>query len=394
MNQKNATAGTVVCALLLAGLNGCSGRAPHVEETLEGDSVRVVLTRVEPPYPVPWRLEQDLSIGQAYGDEDYMLGAPWTFTVMDDGTLAILESKPLCFKLYGPDGRFLRTFAQAGDGPGDLQFRGTSTSILMTDPSGNLAYWSGWPIRRQVWDREGRLLQVDTMSQDHPLVEKGRPYFSGPLGDRVFAFFVHWGTTPGSHSFWRSGWHGEDPVQLFSVAPFNWEALGAERTLIGFAQAASDYTPMERLLVTRSGKIYFSAMDEDWVREYEAATGRQVLRFRLAVDVPEAISEADVEQMRTKVGKQVGDGLAWWKDHFWAHYLAEGPDGEIWVQRTGGQNADGVWPTDVFTSGGRFRGRLFLPFAPSRMKVIGRTLYALGEGEEAQPVLARYRLRP
>jgi hypothetical protein len=394
MNLKNVTAGTVVCILFLAGLTSCSGRAPHVEETLEGDSLRVVLSRAESPYPVPWRLEQDLSIGQAYGDENYMLGEPWTFTVLEDGTLVILEGKPLCFRLYSPDGTYLRTFAQAGNGPGDLQFRGINTCILTADSNGHLVYWSGWPTRRQVWDPEGRLLQVETMSQDHPLVEKGRPNNFGSLSDRVFAFYMHWQTVPGFHAFWTSGWNGEDPAQLFQVAPFDWETLGADRMWVGMAQAASDYTPMERLLVTQSGRIYYSTMDEDWVREFDADTGRQVLKFRLALEAPESITEADVEEMRTKVGRQVGDGLAWWKDHFWAYHLAEGPDGEIWIQRTGGRNPDGVWPTDVFSSDGRFRGRLFLPFAPFDMKVFGRTLFALGEGEEAQPILARYRLSP
>jgi hypothetical protein len=394
MSPKRAVPGFIAGTLLLAVLTGCSGPAPHVEETLEGDSLRVVLSRAEPPYPVPWRLDMELSIGQAYGDENYMLGEPRTFTLLKDGTVVILEGKPLCLKLFGPDGSYLQTFAGAGNGPGDLQFRGTNTCILTLDAEGNLVYWSGWPTRRQVWDREGRLLRVDTLPQNHPLVAQGRPYFLGGLGERLFAFYVHWQTVPGFHTFWTSDWRGDNPIELFRVATFDWESLGADRMYIGMAQAASDYTPMERLLVTKEGRIYFSAMDEDWIREFDADTGHQVLKFRLALEQPETITEADVEEMRNKVGRQVGDGLVWWKDHYWASRMVEGPDGEIWVQRTGGRNADGVWPTDVFTPDGRYRGRLFLPFAPMNMKVSGRVLYALGEGEESQPILARYRLIP
>ncbi len=381
--------------LVTIGILGCSESGPRTTERIGPDGVREVLTIAEPPYATPWILVEESSIGVAYGDSNYMLGDPRRFTVLDDGTCVILDTNPLQFMVYGADGRFIRNFAQQGRGPGDLN----SSGYLLRSMGGDrVEHWSDWPLRRQIWDAEGHLLSVETMSQDHPLLSVGRPRWRGALGEGLFTFYTNYGQSYDEmrdlHLFWVSDWAGEQARQLFTVESFDWESLELLKTGVGMAQALHDFTPAERLLVTQSGRIYYSGLDEDWIRAFDPHTGAETMRFRLEHSPPMAISKEEVQEVRASYGKQIGDGMAWWSENYWLFDIIEGPQEEVWVQRTSKPDAAGHWPTDVFSVDGVHRGRLFLPFPPFRMRLHAGKAYVLAEGGQGEPVLRRYSLVP
>ncbi|MBE0712420.1 MAG: 6-bladed beta-propeller, partial [Candidatus Aminicenantes bacterium] len=64
-------------------------------------------------------LEQDLAIG---GEEsaDYVFAEISSVAVSGDGTIYVLDQKDMNVKVFDRDGKFLRTFGKAGEGPGEF----------------------------------------------------------------------------------------------------------------------------------------------------------------------------------------------------------------------------------------------------------------------------------
>ena len=386
---------TLVLATLTAG--ACTGPGAPIEERTGSDGIREVLNHHQPPYPIPWEVEEVARIGIAYGDTTFMLGHPTHFTILPDGSAIILDTQPLQLRVYGPDGSFLATIGRQGAGPIDLQ-----RNIRYLGPLGadRIELWSGHPVRRQIFDLRGTLHEIQTMGRDHPFVEGRRPYRVGARDEAIWGWFTYagrqTGITPGRHELRLTDWEGSLDRLVFSVLAFDWESLGPQnqRQYIGMAQAVSDFTPQEHLLVPMEGPVYFGEMDEDWVRAFDTASGEEILRFRLVREIPEAIADSTVEKTRRVTGDpRIAEGMRWFQEHYWYEDLAAGPNGEVWVQRNGYADPLGLWTTDVFTPRGYYRGRIDLPFAPVRMQVHGQAIWALTEGEQGEPILARYRLK-
>ncbi len=386
---------TLICATLTAG--ACSGSGAPIEERIGPDGVQEVLNHHQPPYSLPWEIEEVARIGVAYGDSAYMLGRPTHFTILPGGSAIILDTQPLHLRVYGPDGSFQVTIGRQGEGPGDLL-----RNIRYLGPLGSDRFelWSGHPMRRQIFNLRGTLQEVRTMTRDHPFVEGRRPYRVGTRDEAIWGWFTfvgrQTGSTPGRHELRLTDWEGSLDRLIFSVRAFDWEALGPQnqRQYIGMAQAVSDFTPQEHILVPGEGPVYFGELDEDWVRAFDPASGEEILRFRLVTEIPEAIADSTVEKTRSVTGDpRIAEGMRWFQEHYWYEELVGGPDGEVWVQRNGYADTQGLWTTDIFTSRGHYRGRIYLPFAPWRMQVHGQEIWALTEGEEGEPILARYRLK-
>jgi len=107
--------------LFLCCKKGSEAEYPVVTETIEG--VEVI---TNPDYPrdgkVRYSMIEELSIGVAEGDEEYMLNRPHEVKVADDGTIYVLDLGDVCIKVYGKDGKYLRTVGRKGQGPGEFGF--------------------------------------------------------------------------------------------------------------------------------------------------------------------------------------------------------------------------------------------------------------------------------
>ena len=380
--------GCVVAGLLI----GCSGTESDQEIRTGGDGVREVVSTAETPPPPPWHVVEELVIGVEYGDENYMLRRPLGFAAMDGGEIVVFDSNPLQLRVFDENGSYLTSFGQPGQGPADLQFSGSHRTTLRAADTSSLELWSGWPCRRQHWGIDGRLISVHSLPDDHPFLESRSPGMFRPVGNRTLGVFNEYrrldnGVTETVEHLVFSDWEGTYADTLVTLT----ERLEMSQAA-GMAQAVSDHTPREQYLLTTDGRLYYSAMTEDWIREYDPDSGREIFRFRW-VHEPDAIPESMVEDYGRQFGKTIGEGAAWLRQNIYLLYLAEGPAGEIWVQRTGDSNEEGLWITDAFGRDGRFRGRMALPFPPRLQKLHGDHLYAIGWNGDA-PALIRYRLEP
>lgn len=373
---------------LFCALGACSDSGEGT-----GTIPREIVSRAPDPLPAPWRLIPEFSIGVDYGDENYMLRSPWLFTILDNGTHVVLDNSPLQLRIYDSEGVFRQAFGSPGGGPGDLVFSGTNRTILQPAGMDRFKLWSNWPLRVQTWTVEGSLEDIQTIPQDHPLMRGRRPYVLRLLGSDLFGTFDYYqrletGETEKTTYLIASSLTGSRCDTLFTTKDLYEMPMGA-----GMAQAAMDHPPDDAYLVTRSGKIYYSRMTEDWIHEVDTAGRGILLRFRWEHE-PDSIPESLVEEFTGKFGKDLGEGAAWLRENVYLLHLAEGPDGEIWVQRTGEPDQDGSYPTDVFGRDGTYRGRILLPFEPRLQFIEGRKLYAIGKTEGDAPALIKYRMEP
>ena len=379
----------LICLFLVA----CSDVDDSATTVTMVDSVREVVSHAPEPLPAPWILIEELSIGVDYGDEDYMLRRPWALMVLDNETIVILDSNPLQLRLFDSDGLSLTAFGKSGDGPGDLVFSGSNGTTMRPASNNSFEILSNWPIRAQTWNVSGSLEDIKTMPSDHPFLLGSRPRIKWFIGSNLFGVV---------HDYQRLD-SGETEVTTYLLLSnlvgtkcdtiFTFQSYLDMPTSAGMAQASMDYTPDDAYMMTKDGRIYYSMMTEDWIQEIDPENNKIIMRFHWEHE-PDAIPESLIKKSTEQFGSTLGEGAAWLREHVYMIYLAEGPDGEIWVQRTGEPDQDGFYPTDVFRNDGFYRGRLFLPFQPRLQFIKGRYLYAFSTTEEGAPTMVRYRLEP
>lgn len=380
----------LICIACL-GVAACSSTdGSHTTVTIT-DSVREVVSHAPAPLPPPWRLIEELSIGIDYGDEEYMLRRPWGLTVLEDGTIVVFDSNPLQLRLYNQDGHHIRSFGTPGSGPGDLAFSGSLSTTFRPAGNGRFEIISGWPLRAQTWTVEGSLEEIRTMSDKHPFLSGRRPRVLRFIGSDLFGVFNYYerlesGESAVTTQLLMSDFTGSKCDTLLTL-----EYELSMPIMAGMAQAAMDYTPEDTYLVTTAGRIFLSRLTEDWIHEVDPDRRRIQMRFRREHEA-DAIPQSLVEKFTEQMGSSIGEGAAWLRENVFLIRLVEGPEGEVWVQRTGEPVQVGIYPTDIFRSDGTYRGRLLLPFESRLQWLDGRTLHAIGNTEGGAPTIVRYRL--
>jgi len=120
-------------------------------------------------------LKQELSIGMAEGDENYIFGMVSGVDVDDRGNIYVLDWRYRKVKTFNSDGKFRwEIFIPAGQGPQEAD----NLSGLAVTPSGILFLNAGWKVI--VYDSEGKYL--NTFKTEFRLMNVGCPGFEGVVG--------------------------------------------------------------------------------------------------------------------------------------------------------------------------------------------------------------------
>ena len=86
------------------------------------DGITVIKNPKEPIYDEDvFGLEEELSIGEAEGREDYMFSLIVSIDVDDEGNIYVLDIKERHIKVFNSDGRLIRIIGRKGQGPGEFQ---------------------------------------------------------------------------------------------------------------------------------------------------------------------------------------------------------------------------------------------------------------------------------
>jgi len=386
--------------MVVAGLSSCASSDPNVTDRIGDDGVREIISTAPAPLPPPYQLTEEMTIGVEYGEQGEMLRQPLDYTMLEDGTYVILDGNPLQVRLYDHDGVFIRDFGQQGQGPADLrQHRPAQASgVKAIGETGEFEVWAAWPVYRQRWNIQGEMITTNTMSENHPFRNR-HPNFRS-LGEDLFAVAqfgrpLREGLMERDTFIITADWTGSRHDTLLTLTcPQMPDNLGLFIEVTGFY-------PLSRILPTSTGRLYVTNVDDDWVRELGPDTGEELLRFRWE-HPPDSFRGASLETFRDgNLDDGIRDGLAWYNGRVSIMFIAEGPDGEIWVQRKQRYPRLGrisvltfpgedSWATDVFSSEGEYRGRMMLPHAPRYQKMLGKQIHSIVIREEGTPVLVRY----
>lgn len=403
MYRNRMSINTSVLFVVAMAFTVSSNADSVVRQQIGLDGVPEVVSQARRPLPPPWRLVEDLVIGVEYGDEEYMIRGPRDFTLLEDGSVVILDSNPVQLRVYDSRGRFVRAFGQVGRGPTDLPSYAVGRGVLRGAGTGLFEIWSGWPTRLQTWNIDGEMASVATMGEDHPLRRGRAPRIIKLARERIHGLTLAVSSPRPDERQWTttllaSSWEdtGVDTLRVVehSVMPF---ATG------WFLEGAGVF-PYDDILFTSTGKLYFSSFEDDWVRELDPVSGKELLRFRWEHE-PDSFSEMAIDNPDQNFVDNVRKGFEWFQERVSIMYLAEGPDGEIWVQRIvwprGGAGRtfshsydEGTWPTDIFSASGEYRGRMILPYEPRTQRVVGEYIWAIGTIEGGASALIRFRPEP
>ena len=112
------------------------------------DGVTVVKNPKEPIYSEDvFSLEEELSIGEAEGKDEYMFSRLWYLAVDDEENIYAMDQGETHVKVYTKNGIFLRAIGEKGEGPGELLnpnriFITNDNRLIIEDYIRNLTYYS------------------------------------------------------------------------------------------------------------------------------------------------------------------------------------------------------------------------------------------------------------
>jgi hypothetical protein len=123
--------------LLLPILQACGGAGAWEGTVTDSAGVAIVTNT---PTPIwgdddAWRVEEDLRIGTMAGEEALQFGLISGMDVAPDGTIYVLDMQASEIRAFDAQGNHLRTFGQAGAGPGELSPQAMGVFV---DPAGDI----------------------------------------------------------------------------------------------------------------------------------------------------------------------------------------------------------------------------------------------------------------
>ena len=138
---------------------------PKAKNPVQESDVIVVSNPKDPIYKdgLKMRLvfEEELSIGEVEGDENYMFGSHIVFGTDQEGNFYVTDFDNKRIQKYDSEGKYLHTIGQAGQGPGEFQ----SLSVPRFDIEHNLYVTDGSNRRISFFSREGEFLRQIPMQE-------------------------------------------------------------------------------------------------------------------------------------------------------------------------------------------------------------------------------------
>jgi hypothetical protein len=372
---------SIVSGLAFVTVIGCGRSGASDIKTGTWGSVPAVVDESKRPLPPPWRHAISLELGSGSEEDDDILRSPIAVTVLTNGAIVVGDDRPLQLRIYDARGIHLASFGRPGGGPGDLT---PSHFGWVLRPTGERSFelWSGWPPRIQEWTDTGELLHVETVQDGHPILRGSNPRSIGFTG-----VGLAWVTAT-----YRRDREGRDIETSYILAgdvqgttadtlvSIEHEPMpNAYQAVLQFGLEYADHVK-DQLLITRANRCFVTSWLEDWVVAIDMNRGIPLSRFRW-VHQPDSIQQLVNDRFLRASSESdravFSEGLAWLEARVSILGLAEGPDGQILVQRTG-RPVDDQWPTDVFSAEGTYLGRVMLPIEPRTSVVRGRKLVGIG----------------
>ena len=376
MNNPSQHGLALVCAGALSLAVLITVRAAPQSARIEQKDGLTVVRNGPKPAPLPGqpqtiRLVPELAIGSESDAEEAMIFEIRSVQAGDAGEIFVLDGKVQQVKVYGPDGRHLRTIGKKGQGPGELQ----SPSRMTMTADGNLCILDVGNSRVSLFSPDGTCL-------------KEVPF----KGWRPFRF------VPDSRGFGYGDildFQGGVKDVLLKFDP-RMEKTATVATLVIVDNPSEETTPVEmfRLLyqVDRDDRLVWASTG-DYELNVVDADGKAVRKI-LRDHEKRPFSRADKDRMiKERFGGTAPPAGA--QPFFPPHksvlfYFLFDDEGRLFV-RTYETDKEGRYYYDIFDREGRFFSRLALPESELLWVVKkGKAYTYIEENEAGIPQVKRY----
>ena len=335
------------------------------------NGVIVVKNPKEPMYKEDvFSLEEELSIGEARGQEEYLFSRVSDIAVDEEEKIYVLDSKESQLKVFDKNGEYSKAIGKKGQGPGEM--RGPTSlvitsqqEILVNDPSARKIHFftldgsylksvsqtKNWNFSSPKVDQQGNIV-AGYMIPDQE-VTYGLKKFDSQLKELFTIFSKKILKYPYLNPFFpRCYWEVTREGNIIWGFPDNYELSVLNPEGILLKKIVKDHTPIK---ITQEEKD--NAINEAW-GGYEK--------------IPSEIK------------------LSWDKYHNAFMFLSLDEDERIFV-RTYEKAPDGItYYYDVFDSEGKYIAKIPLKARPRVWKK--NKLYTIEEDEEGYQVIKRYKV--
>jgi hypothetical protein len=264
-------------------LPGCKGKPDSPAETYPAkiEVVDGVKTVMNPAFPkegvIRYVLEDELTVGAEGGEAGSVLNRPQDLDVDAQGNIYVLDWGDVDFKVFGPDGRFVRRFGKEGQGPGEFGI--PAFFVIATD--GRIFLLSGRTNQIIILGGDGTYrssFRLDGFSGGLAVDRGNRVYYSRHLTPEV-GVGSEYRLVQNKIALFRTDESGKDPVRLgeFLAEASMMKIQTIEgQTVTGGMTSREAYTtswvvgPDDRVYVGYTKDYLLTVYDPDW---------KPVLRF-------------------------------------------------------------------------------------------------------------------
>jgi hypothetical protein len=339
-----------------------------------------------------WRVVEDLRIGPAE-DGPAAFSVVTALAVDRSGRIYVADRQAADVRVFGPDGRSLRTIGRKGRGPGEF----TWPDGIVPSSDGQLLVSDRSARRISVFDTSGAFLR-DYRREGPGVIPS---VVSGGAASVTWDAWSVFATTPGEHHSvllrWANGGYG-DTLQFPPFDRPNFQIVMRQGRTTNILNAPVPFTSEELIAAAPSGALWRAISGNYRVTRFSPAGESTLVATREYQPVP--VTEDDREGVLPRYRKLfAGSGTDLDESlvpeyHPAIHAILVDDRGYLWVAAVVADTSH--LPFDIFDSYGRYLGAVLTPMTPSMLStrpvVRDDHFYYVAKDELDVPYVVRLRI--
>jgi hypothetical protein len=344
----------------------CGGQKSEWRGTMEEiDGVTIVKNPKEPIYGEDvFSIEEELSIGEAEGSEEYMFSRLRSLAVDDEERIYVLDSKEAHVKVFDRQGKYLRTIGRKGQGPGEFQSPLTvyitgQNELVVEDITRQLAFFSlEGKFKRNLLTAKTGALAIDMDSEGNLIAtvivrEQENPRYELQKFDPDLNYLHSLGSSP-LRSATPGGYNPFSPIIQSEINCY-------DRVVVAYPEK------YELKIYDKSGTMIRKVM-----KEYD----------------PVEITEEEIKEVTE--ARPVEGNLSIPKYHNAYRWVITDDEGRMFIRTYEGAVNSNEYYHDVFDEEGKYIAKIPLGFFPRAWK--NNKLYTIEADEDGYQYVKRYKV--
>ncbi len=364
MRIKNGFASIVLFLSVFMILASCGKKKSEWKGTIEEkNGVTVVKNPKEPIHGQDiFSMEEELSIGEVEGREEFMFSAIRSIAVDEAGRIFVLDREDPHLRVFDQNGAFLRTIGRKGQGPGEFNFP-LSVSItrqnelVVDDMRSRLAFFSlEGEFKRNLQVATINLLRIDIDSEGNLIGivivrEEENPRYELRKFDSELNYLCSFGSSP------LPDQSGYNPFMGVLISQID----NNDQVIFGFPE---NY---EIKIFDKEGNL-----KRKIIKDYD----------------PVEVTEEEIKQETESTPPELKVSIP--KYHNAYYWFTADDEGRIFVMTHERVEQGEGFYYDVFDPEGKFIAKIPLEIRPYLFK--NKKLYTVEQDEEGYPFVKRYKV--